>query len=47
MVIICHCCATLLNNYRFHWGGTLIGQIITAVVGAVILLWAISLIKKK
>jgi uncharacterized membrane protein YeaQ/YmgE (transglycosylase-associated protein family) len=30
-----------------HWGGTIVGQIITAVIGAVLLLWIISLIKKK
>lgn len=36
------------DTVRCHYEGTLIvGQIVTAVIGAVILLWVISLIKKK
>jgi hypothetical protein len=37
----------VLGWLGIHWGGTLVGQIVTAVIGAVILLWVISLIKKK
>ena len=37
----------VLGWLGIHWGGTLVGQIITAVIGAIILLWVISLIKKK
>lgn len=29
------------------WGSTLVGQLVTAVIGAVLLLWIISLFKKK
>ena len=37
----------VLSWLGINWGSTLIGQIVTAVIGAVILLWVISLIKKK
>ena len=36
----------ILGWLGIHWGG-IRGQIVTAVIGAVILLWVISLIKKK
>lgn len=36
----------VLGWIGIHWGG-IIGQIATAVIGAVLLLWVISLIKKK
>ena len=36
----------VLSGVGINWGG-LGGQIVTAVIGAVILLWIISLIKKK
>ncbi|MBR3528492.1 MAG: GlsB/YeaQ/YmgE family stress response membrane protein [Bacteroidales bacterium] len=36
----------VLSWVGINWGG-LVGQIVTAVIGAVILLWLISLIKKK
>jgi uncharacterized membrane protein YeaQ/YmgE (transglycosylase-associated protein family) len=36
----------ILGWLGIHWGG-LIGSIVTSVIGAVILLWLISLIKKK
>ena len=36
----------VLGWLGIHWGG-IVGQIVTAVIGAVILLWVISLIKKK
>ena len=29
-----------------HWGTTIIGQLVTAVIGAVLLLWIVSKIKK-
>ena len=37
----------VLNWLGVSFGGTIIGQILTAVVGAVLLLWIISLFKKK
>ena len=36
----------VLSWFGISWGG-IVGQIVTAVIGAVILLWVISLIKKK
>lgn len=37
----------VLGWLGIHWGGTIVGQIVTAVIGAILLLWIISLIKKK
>lgn len=37
----------VLGWFGIHWGGTLIGQIVTAVIGSIILLWVISLFQKK
>ena len=36
-----------LNWIGVSVGGTIIGQMLTAVVGAVVLLWVVSLFKKK
>ena len=45
--IVCGCIGgNVLSWLGIHWAG-LIGQIVTAVIGAVILLWIVSLIKKK
>ncbi|MCH4148720.1 MAG: GlsB/YeaQ/YmgE family stress response membrane protein [Prevotella sp.] len=36
----------ILSWIGISWGGTVLGQICTAVVGAVLLLWVFSLFKK-
>ncbi|MBQ6096396.1 MAG: GlsB/YeaQ/YmgE family stress response membrane protein [Bacteroidales bacterium] len=36
----------LLSWLGIHWGETILGQIVTSVIGAVFLLWVISLLKK-
>ena len=37
----------VLGWLGINWGTTILGQIVTAVIGAVILLWVVSLFKKK
>lgn len=37
---------SILGWLGIHWGG-LVGSLVTAVIGAVILLWILSLFKKK
>ena len=36
----------VLGWLGINWGTTILGQIVTAVIGAVILLWVVSLFKK-
>ncbi len=36
----------ILSWIGISWGGTVIGSLVTAVIGAVVLLWIISLFKK-
>jgi len=36
----------VLSWFGIAWGGTVLGAIVTAVIGAVILIWLVNLIKK-
>ena len=37
----------VLSWIGISWGGTFVGALVTSIIGAVLLLWLISLIKKK
>ena len=37
----------VLDWLGIHWGGTFVGCLVTSVIGSCLLLWLISLIKKK